>query len=322
MAMKHAHHPSNTEKVAAARFSIYSNSTLTVLKLVAGLITGSVSVLSEAAHSATDLLASWIAFFSVRVSDLPADEKHPYGHGKIESLSGMAEALLIFGAALYIIYEAIEKLIKKQGPDHLGLGIAVMAVSVGMNTLIARYLFRVARKTDSLALEADAEHLRTDVLTSLGVFGGLLLVQFTGLKLLDPVAAIAVAMLIMRAAFRLTRSAVGPLLDTHLPDTDIDAVRSVLNSDPRVLGYHKLRTRKSGSARYVDAHVLLDDNMSLLAAHDLTEQLEDRIREELPNTEITLHTEPYHAERRHQYERHGGPAPDEETKKDRGIASK
>src|SRR4051812_38251294 len=127
----------HSEKVAAARLSIYSNSLLTVLKLVVGALSGSVSVLSEAAHSASDLVASWIAFFSVRMADAPADEQHPYGHGKIESISGMAEAALIFGAAGFIIYEAANKLVHREGPEHVDLGLAAMLVSSIANALIA-----------------------------------------------------------------------------------------------------------------------------------------------------------------------------------------
>jgi cation diffusion facilitator family transporter len=321
--MNHPHHHEHCphvhvpgEKVAAARLSIYSNALLTVAKLMVGVFTGSVSVLSEAAHSASDLVASSIAFFSVRIADLPADEEHPYGHGKAESLSSMAEALLIFGAAAYIIFEAVHRLVSRESPHRVDLGLAVMGVSVVANTLVARYLFHVARKTDSLALEADAEHLRTDVYTSVGVIVGLALVRLTGLSWIDPAMAICVALIIIHAAWRLTRGSLDPLMDTQLPQEDTDAVRAVLDHEPKVLGYHKLRTRKSGSARYVDAHVMMDDNMSLLEAHDLTETLEDRIREQLPNTEITLHTEPYDAERRHQYEHHGGPHPDEVDKVD------
>ena len=299
----------NTEKVKAARLSIYSNTLLTLFKLIVGMLTGSVSVLSEAAHSASDLLASWIAFFSVRLADTPADEEHPYGHGKVESLSGVAEALLIFGAAAYIIYEAINKMVHRQSPEHIDLGLAVMLVSVVCNVLISRHLFSVAAKTDSMALKADAEHLRTDVFTSVGVLVGLILLKVTGNPLIDPLAGLVVSFLIIHASWRLLHEALNPLMDAQLPDADRDIVRTVLNEEPMVLGFHKLRTRKSGSFRYVDAHVQMDDDMSLLEAHDVTETLEDRIRERLPNTEITLHTEPFRAEQMHQVERHGRSTP-------------
>ncbi len=299
-------------KVRAARVSIYSNTTLVLLKLVAGVLSGSVSVVSEALHSASDLLASFIAFFSVRVSDRPADEDHPYGHGKIESVSGLAEALLIFAAAGYIIYEAIEKLITQVPIAHLEAGIVVMGISAGANVLVARYLFRVADATDSLALKADGEHLRTDVLTSAGVMVGLILARITGWAILDPIVAIVVALVILHAAWVLSRSAMEPLLDKQLPDTDLTVVREILDSSTGVRGYHKLRSRKSGSSRLIDAHVMMDDNLTLLEAHDLTERIEDLIRERLPNVEISLHTEPFEAEQVHQFERHGGPPPAKE----------
>jgi cation diffusion facilitator family transporter len=301
------------EKIGAAKMSIFSNTLLVLLKLTVGILSGSVSVLSEAAHSATDLLASWIAFFSVRVSDRPADADHPYGHGKIESISGMAEAILIFGAAGYIIIEAIRKLITHKAAPDVDLGMVVMGISVITNILVAQYLYRIARKTDSLALKADAEHLRTDVYTSLGVVFGLALVRITKLAWLDPATAILVATLILHAAWRLTRGALAPLMDARLPVDEVELIMQNLREDPRVYAFHKLRTRKSGSTRQIDAHVLLDDNLSLLQAHQLTEELEDKIRQKLPNVEITLHTEPFQEEMRHQYLYHGGPPP-EETK--------
>lgn len=301
------------EAVAAARLSIVSNSLLTLLKLGVGLTSGSVSVLSEAAHSGTDLVASWIAYFSVRASARPADDEHPYGHGKIESISGLTEALLIFAAAGYIVFEAVRRMMVHGRPPEVGAGLIVMGASTLVNTGISAYLFRVAKRADSLALRADAEHLRTDVYTSLGVFIGLALVRATHLAVLDAIAAICVACLIIGAAWRLSRSAIEPLLDTRLPAVDVAVITSILDRDPRVMGYHKLRTRKSGAARHVDAHILVDDQMSLVEAHDLTEQLEDEVRRRLPNAEVTLHTEPYRAELRHQHEQHGGPPPDADS---------
>ena len=294
-------------KVRAALLSILSNTFLVILKLVVGYISGSVSILSEAAHSATDLVASAIAFYSVRASDTPPDEQHPYGHGKIESVSGLAEALLIFAAAIYIIYEIVEKMLTLRAghPHALDAGMAVMGFSALVNFFISRYLFRIARETDSLALEADAEHLRADVLTSLGVFVGLALVRFTGILWLDPLTAAIVALLILRAAFRLAREALQPLLDSRLPDVEVATIRGILENDARVLSYHKLRTRKSGSQRHADVHVQIEDSSTLLEAHDLAEELEDRIRERLPAIYVNIHMEPYHAELRHQQEAHG-----------------
>jgi cation diffusion facilitator family transporter len=293
-------------KRCAAGLSILSNCMLVAAKLLVGILSGSVSVLSEAIHSATDLVASLIAFFSVRASDTPPDAEHPYGHGKIEGVSGLVEALLIFIAAFYIIYEAIIKLLSRGGePQLLNAGLVVMAVSAATNFFLSRHLRRVARETDSLALEADGEHIQTDVLTSVGVFIGLALARITHRGWFDPIAGLAVALLILHTAYRLTRHSMKPLLDARLPAEEEQRIKNILNNDSRVLGYHKLRTRKSGSQRHADVHVLIDDDSTLVEAHNLTEELEDGIRTVLPDTYINIHIEPYHAEMRHQQEAHG-----------------
>ncbi len=293
-------------KRRAALLSIASNTALVAAKLLVGILSGSVSVLSEAIHSATDLVASLIAFFSVRASDTPPDAEHPYGHGKIEGVSGLLEALLIGLAAIYIVYEATAKLLSRHKPStSLDAGLAIMAVSALTNFLISRYLKRVARETDSLALEADAEHLQADVLTSVGVFVGLALARITHLTWFDPVAGLCVALLIMHTAYKLTRHSMKPLLDARLPLEEEARIKNILNNDSRVLGYHKLRTRKSGSQRHADVHVLIDDGSTLVEAHNLSEELEDGVRTALPDININIHIEPYHAEMRHQQEAHG-----------------
>ena len=293
-------------KRSAALLSIVSNSTLVVVKFVVGIASGSVSVLSEAIHSITDLIASVIAFFSVRASDTPPDAEHPYGHGKIESISGLAEALLILLAALYIINEAAHKLIVRhfQTP-HLEAAMVIMGVSALTNFFLSRYLNKVGRETDSPALKADGEHLYTDVVTSASVFIGLVLTRIAHLAWLDPVAGIAVAILILFTAWKLFRVSLQPLLDARLPEEEEARIKSILEGDSRVLGYHKLRTRKAGSQRHADVHVMIDDDYTLVQAHNLTEELEDGIRSVLPHININIHTEPFHAEMQHQQEAHG-----------------
>ncbi|HZT43891.1 MAG TPA: cation diffusion facilitator family transporter [Chthonomonadaceae bacterium] len=298
-------------KTGAAGLSLVSNTLLVLLKLGVGLGTGSIGVLSEALHSATDLLASAVAFFSVRASDVPPDVEHPYGHGKIESLSGLAEAGFIALAAAYIIYEAIERLRGHGGAAVANTlpGLGVMAFSALVNTALSWHLRRTAKQTGSPALEADGRHLQTDVITSLGVLVGLALVRLTGYGWFDAVTALLVAVFILPTAYMLAREAFHPLLDARLPAEEESLIREVLESDPRVLGYHKLRTRKAGSQRHADVHVQVDDNYTLVEAHDLIEELEDRIREALPNIHVYIHVEPYHAEMRHQHEAHGVPMP-------------
>ncbi len=299
--------PTKTQqKTRAARLSVGCNALLVLLKLGIGLWIGSVGVLSEAMHSATDLMAASIAFLSVRASDIPPDDDHPYGHGKIESISGLAEALLIVVAAILIIYEAASKLRNPEpGLPPLGAGLAVMVFSATVNVFLSRHLLRVARQTDSLALEADAKHLRTDVVTSVGVAVGLLLAHLTGRAWFDPLTALFVSLLILYTGYKLGHEAMHPLLDARLPVEEEAVIQEVLETHPKVLSYHKLRTRKSGSQRHIDVHVLMDDNSTLLEAHDISEELEDHIRAALADTHINIHIEPYHAEMRHQQEAHG-----------------
>ncbi len=302
-----AHH----RKVRAAALSVASNSMLTVVKLGIGYFSGSVSILSEAVHSGTDLIASGIALFSVRASDTPADFEHPYGHGKIESLSGLAEAVLIFVAAAYISFEIFDKIRTPAhiSPHGLNAGIIVMAASMVLNFCISGYLFVVAKQTDSQALQADAKHLQSDVLSSLGVLVGLSLVRLTGIAWFDPLVASVVALVLIRTAYRLTYDAIQLLLDIRLPDSEEAAIVEILKADSRVLGYHKLRTRKSGSQRHVDVHVQLDDDCSLVYAHNVAEEIEDAIRDALPATIINIHIEPYIEEMKHQREVHGAAVP-------------
>ena len=280
-------------KTSAAGLSILSNSALITLKVVVGLVTGSVSVLSEGIHSGVDLLAALIAFFSIRSAVKPPDEDHQFGHGKIENVSGTIEALLIFVAAALIVYQAAEKIRAGTGLVSIDLGIGIMAVSAVVNFFVSRHLHKVARSTDSVALEADAWHLTTDVYTSLGVMAGLVVVRLTGLSILDPIIAIGVAALILRAAWGITRKSVGGLLDVRLPITEEEIIKaSITEHLGEVVGFHKLRTRKSGSQRHIDVHLVLPKSTTLEEAHSLCDHLERDIREKLPDVLITIHCEP------------------------------
>jgi len=213
-------------RVKAAWLSVLSNTLLVSGKLIVGIMIGSVSVISEAIHSANDLLASFIALFAVKTSSKPPDEDHPYGHGKIENISGTIEALLIFLAAGMIVMEAVKKI--KTGGEILepGWGMAVMGASVLLNFLVSQYLLTVGRKSNSVALEADGIHLRTDVFTSLGVFVGLVLIKVTGYHIIDPIIAVFVALLIIKAAYDLTRKAFMPLMDTCIDEETLLIIKA------------------------------------------------------------------------------------------------
>ncbi|HEY3418664.1 MAG TPA: cation diffusion facilitator family transporter, partial [Armatimonadota bacterium] len=288
-------------KKGVALLSVVSNTLLVIFKLIVGLSIGSVSVISEAIHSGVDLLAAIIALFAVSTAGKPADEEHPFGHGKVENISGAVEALLIFGAAAWIIYEAFKKLHELKPLDDVGWGVVVMLISALANILVSRQLFRIGKATDSVALQADAWHLRTDVWTSGGVMLGLLIILVgrwlapgVDLHWVDPVAAIAVALLIIRAAWDLTLQAGRDLLDASLPRHEEDQVREVINlNSPPVLSYHRLRTRKAGATRFIEFHLRVDPGMTVVESHQLSHKIIDEIRERFPDARLTIHTEPF-----------------------------
>ena len=281
------------KKINTARLSIFSNTVLIIMKLVAGIITGSVSIISEAIHSAMDLMAAIIAFFSVKVSAMPPDKKHPYGHGKFENISGVIEALLIFIAAGWIIYEAVKKLIQPEPTKFMVIGTIVMFISAVVNFFVSRRLFKVAKETDSVALEADALHLKTDVYTSLGVCVGLILIWITNISLLDPIVAILVACLILFESYTLLKKAYSPLLDTQIPDKEIQIIEKIISNHlTSEMGYHMLRTRRSGHLRHVDLHLELPGNLSVVESHDLCDKIENDIMSEIDHIEVYIHIEP------------------------------
>lgn len=296
----HADLQNHSLKARAAALSVASNATLIVFKLVAGLLSGSIAIISEALHSGSDLMAALIAFWSVRKAGEPADERHPYGHEKVENVSGVVEALLIIVAAGVIIYEGVHKIIEGPELDHVWLGVAVMAVSGVANLIISLgVLYPVARRTQSAALEADAAHLLTDVYTSFGVAGGLVLVKLTGIELIDPVAAIAVALIIIRTGVVLVTSSTRVLLDETLSDDELGEIRRCVR-DHRgdiITGYHRLRARRAGSRRHIDLHVTVEEDLSVGEAHDIAEHIAADIRECIPNADVMVHIEPRSHER-------------------------
>ena len=290
----------NDKKTRAAAISVASNTLLIVFKLIVGVLIGSVAVISEAIHSGIDLVAAIIALFAVRVAGHEADERHQYGHGKIENISGTVEALLIFAAAAAIIYEAVHRLLNLQPVETPGWGVGVMLVSAIANLFVSRNLFKVGKETDSVALQADAWHLRTDVYTSAGVTVGLLVIWIAdlvspnlNLRWLDPVVAILVALMIVRAAWNLTREAARDLLDASLPDEDIGWIFAYVTRNwPSVRSLHHMRTRKAGSKRFIDFHLVVDEQMPVGTVHSMGDEIEAAIEQRLPDTEVQIHVEP------------------------------
>jgi cation diffusion facilitator family transporter len=281
-------------KSGAAALSIASNSFLIAIKLVAGVITGSIAIITEAIHSLIDLVASVIAFVSVRKADEPADADHPYGHEKVESLAATIEGMLILIGAGIIIYEATRRLAIGAEIETVPLGLAVMAFSTVANFAVSAVLSRRASEHDSPALAGDAAHLRTDALTSLGVFIGLLAVQVTGAAAFDSITALIVAVVIVVTGLRIIWSSSGVLVDEALPAEEMDRVEAAIAAarTEEVAGYHKLRARQAGSRRYIDLHVQYRSGTSLERAHELAHQMRAEIEAAIHGAEVLIHAEP------------------------------
>ena len=281
-------------RIKYALLSIVSNSALIIMKIVAGILSGSVSIISEAIHSGMDLIASLITFLSVRQSSKPADKDHPFGHGKIENISAILEGLLIFIAAAMIIFKAYKKIFEPTEIEQAYVAIAVMIISSLVNFLVSRKLYKVSKEEDSMALEADALHLKTDVLTSLGVGLGILLIKITGLNILDSIVAMLVALLIIKESWNLCKNAVNYLLDVKLSDKEEELVEEVIKKHSHeFIDHHKLKTRKSGNMKHIDFHIVVDPDMTVKEAHEIIGSIKKDMCNTIKNTRVNIHVDPY-----------------------------
>lgn len=283
------------EKKFAAALSIVSNSLLIILKFIAGIISGSIGIISEAIHSGSDLLASIITFFSVTESSKPADDVHQFGHGKIEDFTSLLEGILIILAAFYIVFEALKKIIFSLEIEvNANIGLFVMLFSVFANIFVSTYLFKVARKTGSTALYADGEHLRTDIYSSLAVLIGLILVKVTGHHIFDPLIAIAVAVIIFIAGYKICENATKSLLDSTLDEKDNILIKEIIEKyfDGNIISLKSLRTRKAGLKKNIEIILIVEKTMQIIDSHTLCDKIEAEIEEKLQNTDITIHLEP------------------------------
>jgi cation diffusion facilitator family transporter len=281
-------------KSKVAMLSICSNTTLIIFKVLAGILSGSVSIISEAIHSGMDLVASLVAFFAVRQSSKPADIEHPYGHGKVENLSGLVEGVLILVAAAMIITEAIKKLTEPQPIEQAYVAILVMVSAGIVNYCVSRKLYKVSKEEDSMALEADALHLKTDVYTSLGVGAGILLIKFTNISILDPIIAMLVALLIIKESWELLKRAISHLIDVKLPaEIEEEIGKIILEHKSEIIDYHKLKTRQSGNVKHIDFHITVPPQLSVQEAHDIVGNLKQEINHKFQNTRVNIHVDPY-----------------------------
>jgi cation diffusion facilitator family transporter len=278
----------------AAVLSIASNSGLILLKIVAGAVTGSVAIITEAIHSAIDLIASIVAYFSVRQAETPADSSHRYGHEKFENVAAGVEGMLILVGSGVIVYTAVNHLVEGTEIESIGFGIVVVGFATVVNLVVSHYLYRRAEATDSAALAGDAAHLRTDAYTSLGVLVGLALVSITDETWIDPVVALLIAVAIVYTGLKVVAGSWRVLVDEALPDDETAAIREAIESfgERGVAGYHELRTRRAGPRQYVDVHLQFRSGTTLEDAHAIAHELQDTIRDRLRGADVLIHLEP------------------------------
>jgi cation diffusion facilitator family transporter len=278
----------------AVRLSIIVVIGLIVLKVVVGAVTGSLSILAQAIDSFLDLFAVVVTFLAIRIATKPADEKHPFGHGKAENIAAIMQAVLIFLAGGAIIYSAVHRIQTHATLELTEAGIGVMLVSIVASIFLSRHLLRVSKQQDSLALQANAHNIAADVYSAAAVLAGLLVVRLTGLSIIDPILAILVALFIFKVAYDVLRNSFGGLVDVKLPEAEENAVRSAITEHfgGEVVDFHKLRTRKAGSQRYIDLHLVMPKDTSLEEAHRMCDHLEEDIESRLPHTDVMIHVEP------------------------------
>lgn len=269
---------------------------LLVLKLVVGIATHSMSILASAVDSLMDLMASTINYFSIRTAEEPADANHQFGHGKIESLAGLFQGLLIGGSASYLAYRSVDRLRYEQPLEMLGYGIVAMLVSTAVTVALVRHMQKVAATTGSVALQADSLHYASDVLTNLGSLAALLAVRWTGQARIDPIISLLISAYIMRSAVIVLRDAINILMDRSLSQEVIEQIRTLALTEPRVKGVHRLRTRQSGSHKFIDFHLSIEPTVTFAEAHDITEEMIRRIKVQIPYADITIHADPFGVE--------------------------
>ena len=282
-----------SSKSGASRLALFVILGLVALKIAVAVITGSVSIFAQLMDSLLDLIAVTITFFAINIATKPADKEHPFGHGKAENISAVVQAVLIFAAAGVVIYSATNRIISRASIEMTEAGIGVMAVSIIVSILLSRHLFRVAKATDSLALEAIAHNIAADVYSAAGVLVGLVTIRLTGLDILDPAIALAVSLVILWSAYKVMRESFGGLMDTRLSKEEEREIKKCIKEHSnQLVSFHELRTRKAGNRRFINLHLVMPKSASVEEAHKMCDHLERDLENRLTNTDVTIHVEP------------------------------
>ncbi len=285
--------PHANTKLRAARASIATASGLAILKLITGLTTGSMAVISSAVDSLLDILMSGVNYLAIRQADQPADQSHPFGHGKYETVATLVQSIVITLSGSWIIFESIRRLLDGVELSHLGGGMAVLLFSTAASWAIARHLRKVGKATDSSALQADSLHFAMDVYTNLVLLAGLVLISFLNLPWIDPALSILVGLYIIYEAFKLLRHGLRDVLDEELPEGIKQEITSLIETHRGdLIGYHNLRTRRAGSQKIMDFHLTVCKHLTIKEAHDIADDLEKKIEREILGSDVTIHIEP------------------------------
>jgi len=281
------------KKIRAARLSVTTAALLAIIKLTIGIFTGSMAVLASAVDSILDILMSSINLFAIKKAEEPADECHPFGHGKYETVATLVQAFVIAISGSWIIFEAVRRLLQGSALQRVEGGIVVLIFSTLISFALSRYLRKVARETDSSALEADALHFSMDVFTNLALAGGLVILKLTGFTNIDPILSILVGAYIIIEAFKLVRHGMRDVLDAELPPSVLnDVTRLLNNSRENLVEYRNLRTRRAGSQKFMNLDLIVCRHMSIEEAHDIADKLEEKIKNDIPGSDVTIHLEP------------------------------
>jgi len=283
----------NNRKKLAAILSIVASFVLFCVKITFGLVTNSLSIVTSAVDSFLDLSASVINYYSIHHSSRPADKEHRYGHEKAEAIAGLFQSFIIIASTFFLIFEAIERLNTNVLIQKLDKGIAIMLISLIVSYILSKYLKKVAIKTESIALHADSFHFKTDLYTNITIITGLVLVKLTGLTILDSLITILVSSFIIYSTYQIIRNSLDVLMDRELSSEKLFLIEnSIKEHSMDIKGFHKLRTRNTGSTKFIEFHLEINKELSFIEAHDISEEIIKKLEILIPNSEIIVHVDP------------------------------